>query len=169
MPRRITRRCGPRWSSTDGAAAGLCADVSALRRNVRAQSEENGAKPHSVHWRAPAGVVELADTQDLGSCVERRAGSSPAFRTKRTAPPARADSFRGGRELAPGSPPRRFRGAASGGVTAVPVGRVQVPPSARGLTRGWSQHPPSTLMSSRFWLRRLGAPRFGTSRPHPLA
>ena len=29
-----------------------------------------------------AGVVELADTQDLGSCVARRAGSSPVTRTK---------------------------------------------------------------------------------------
>lgn len=27
-----------------------------------------------------AGMVELADTQDLGSCVARRVGSSPTFR-----------------------------------------------------------------------------------------
>lgn len=27
-----------------------------------------------------AGVVKLADTQDLGSCVARRVGSSPTFR-----------------------------------------------------------------------------------------
>lgn len=31
-----------------------------------------------------AGVAELADVQDLGSCVERRAGSSPVARTKKT-------------------------------------------------------------------------------------
>ena len=29
-----------------------------------------------------AGVVELVDSKDLGSFVERRAGSSPAARTK---------------------------------------------------------------------------------------
>jgi hypothetical protein len=29
-----------------------------------------------------AGVVELADTQDLGSCAYRCAGSSPVTRTK---------------------------------------------------------------------------------------
>jgi hypothetical protein len=28
-----------------------------------------------------AGVAELADVQDLGSCAERRAGSSPVART----------------------------------------------------------------------------------------
>ena len=28
-----------------------------------------------------AGVVKLADTQDLGSCAERCAGSSPVTRT----------------------------------------------------------------------------------------
>ena len=28
-----------------------------------------------------AGMVELADTQDLGSCAERCTGSSPATRT----------------------------------------------------------------------------------------
>ena len=28
-------------------------------------------------------MVELADTQDLGSCVARRAGSTPVTRTKR--------------------------------------------------------------------------------------
>lgn len=28
-----------------------------------------------------AGVVKLADTQDLGSCAEKRAGSSPVIRT----------------------------------------------------------------------------------------
>ena len=34
-----------------------------------------------------AGVVELADTQDLGSCAFERAGSSPAFRTRGSTPP----------------------------------------------------------------------------------
>ena len=29
-----------------------------------------------------AGMVELADTQDLGSCAERCTGSTPATRTK---------------------------------------------------------------------------------------
>ena len=27
-------------------------------------------------------MVKLADTQDLGSCAEKRAGSSPVIRTK---------------------------------------------------------------------------------------
>ena len=30
-----------------------------------------------------AGVMELVDMQDLGSCVERRGGSSPFARTKK--------------------------------------------------------------------------------------
>lgn len=30
-----------------------------------------------------AGMVELADTQDLGSCAVRCAGSSPVIRTKK--------------------------------------------------------------------------------------
>ena len=30
-------------------------------------------------------MVELADTQDLGSCIVRCAGSSPVIRTNRTA------------------------------------------------------------------------------------
>lgn len=30
-----------------------------------------------------AGVMKLADMQDLGSCVARRAGSSPVARTKK--------------------------------------------------------------------------------------
>ena len=30
-----------------------------------------------------AGMVELADTQDLGSCAERCTGSTPATRTKK--------------------------------------------------------------------------------------
>ena len=29
-----------------------------------------------------AGMVELADTQDLGSCASQRAGSTPVTRTK---------------------------------------------------------------------------------------
>jgi hypothetical protein len=32
----------------------------------------------------PAGVVKLADTQDLGSCAFGRVGSSPTFRTEVT-------------------------------------------------------------------------------------
>lgn len=31
-----------------------------------------------------AGMVELVDTQDLGSCAARRVGSSPTTRTKAT-------------------------------------------------------------------------------------
>ena len=30
-----------------------------------------------------AGMVELADTQDLGSCAERCTGSTPATRTRK--------------------------------------------------------------------------------------
>ena len=33
-----------------------------------------------------AGMAELADAQDLGSCVERRAGSTPVTRTIEGAP-----------------------------------------------------------------------------------
>jgi hypothetical protein len=36
-----------------------------------------------VDWGLRAGVVKLADTQDLGSCAFGRGGSSPPFRTKR--------------------------------------------------------------------------------------
>src|SRR6218665_194933 len=36
----------------------------------------------TVDWSPSAGVVKLADTQDLGSCAFGRAGSSPAFRTE---------------------------------------------------------------------------------------
>ena len=33
-----------------------------------------------------AGMVELADTQDLGSCAERCTGSTPATRTRKITP-----------------------------------------------------------------------------------
>ena len=54
-------------------------------RDFRAAS---GGQPHSDPTArldrlvAPAGVVKLADTQDLGSCASGRVGSSPTFRTR---------------------------------------------------------------------------------------
>ena len=33
--------------------------------------------PYRLDWPGPAGVVELVDTQDLGSCASQREGSSP--------------------------------------------------------------------------------------------
>ena len=42
-----------------------------------------------------AGMAELADVQDLGSCAARRVGSTPTTRTKRTGPPFGSDERRG--------------------------------------------------------------------------
>ena len=42
----------------------------------------SGETPDFIH----AGMAELADVQDLGSCVERRAGSTPVTRTKPSIP-----------------------------------------------------------------------------------
>jgi hypothetical protein len=36
----------------------------------------------NLQYHVDADVVELADTQDLGSCALWRAGSSPVIRTK---------------------------------------------------------------------------------------
>lgn len=36
----------------------------------------------NLQYHVDADVVELADTQDLGSCARWRAGSSPVIRTK---------------------------------------------------------------------------------------
>ena len=35
-------------------------------------------------WQTYAGMAELVDAQDLGSCVARRAGSTPVTRTRIT-------------------------------------------------------------------------------------
>ena len=40
-----------------------------------------------------AGMMELADMQDLGSCAEMRWGSNPHARTKKTRQPVDALSF----------------------------------------------------------------------------
>ena len=53
--------------------------------------EWRGKAKHSLHAdvkcatirRGYAGVVELVDSMDLGSIANRRAGSSPAARTKK--------------------------------------------------------------------------------------
>ena len=59
--------------------------VAKLRR-TSAWTEVARSYPRSA---APAGVAELVDAQDLGSCVLGRAGSSPASRTGRADAPAR--------------------------------------------------------------------------------
>ncbi|CDK01281.1 hypothetical protein MIC448_530061 [Microbacterium sp. C448] len=49
----------------------------------RVAIEHSGTGDLAGRLFAPAGVVELADTQDLGSCAFGRVGSSPTFRTGR--------------------------------------------------------------------------------------
>ncbi len=57
------------------------------RAGVPTDARVPGDASIALHWGShtaqpvPAGVVKLADTQDLGSCAFERAGSSPAFRT----------------------------------------------------------------------------------------
>ena len=67
--------------------------VPAVYRKILAEAESKRIvmrrdKKTTSHFVGPfflydAGVVELADTQDLGSCAIRCAGSSPVARTKR--------------------------------------------------------------------------------------
>ena len=40
------------------------------------------SKSNFIVYTNYAGMVELADTQDLGSCAHKRAGSTPVTRTK---------------------------------------------------------------------------------------
>jgi hypothetical protein len=40
------------------------------------------SQPQMLYRPSGAGVVELVDTQDLGSCGESRGGSSPSARTR---------------------------------------------------------------------------------------
>ena len=49
-----------------------------MKYNVKQKTAKNG----KIFYEFPlGGVLELADRQDLGSCVERRVGSSPTFPT----------------------------------------------------------------------------------------
>ena len=43
--------------------------------------EASPVKCYCIRWFPIGGVSELADEHDLGSCAERRGGSSPPFPT----------------------------------------------------------------------------------------
>ena len=53
-----------------------------LRRGPRRRAEMGACGPLLDSFRQPAEVVELVDTQDLGSCAFGREGSSPFFGTQ---------------------------------------------------------------------------------------
>ncbi|VXB58662.1 exported hypothetical protein [Frigoribacterium sp. 9N] len=64
-----------------------CATCPATHRTCRARSASASSSPFPPRVAvgtlgAAAGVVELADTQDLGSCAFEREGSSPFSRTQ---------------------------------------------------------------------------------------
>ena len=49
-----------------------------VKQSVKQNSTQNGRINTDI---THGGVLELADRQDLGSCAERREGSSPSFPT----------------------------------------------------------------------------------------
>ena len=52
--------------------------ISKMRQIDKQKNAQNGTIFNDIRH---GGVLELADRQDLGSCVERRVGSSPTFPT----------------------------------------------------------------------------------------
>ena len=52
-----------------------------LSRRVKIETLQTAGFP-AVLYSESAGMMELADMQDLGSCAVRRVGSSPTFRTE---------------------------------------------------------------------------------------
>ena len=68
------------WLGIYGTSAGAASRPS--WRSTASSTAPPDGPGRRLMW--PAGVVELADTQDLGSCAERREGSSPFSGTKKT-------------------------------------------------------------------------------------
>ena len=91
-PTRIGRGIDPLGPNTLAHGFGDEGDGAAHGRDAAGCDGHPAETLHSPHrLAAPAGVVKLADTQDLGSCAERRVGSSPTFRTHvPLIPPGRA-------------------------------------------------------------------------------
>ena len=68
--------------------------IGKLRRNEFWEPQESHARFINLSkYTEYADVVELADTQDLGSCTARCAGSSPVIRTNKPKSPARVSGF----------------------------------------------------------------------------
>ena len=82
VPAVIANRCA-HWCGNPFSKTGLpvfinCGSSETLHLGYPPRVKIRGTKEY-------AGVVELADTYDLGSYVVRHAGSSPVARTKKTA------------------------------------------------------------------------------------